>query len=83
MNASLERRGGKPAIRHLNIRAADGTKLKQDILAAILLWAHPASVEFGAESCTFNGIALCGEVEIVDSFPDIKVQMVDSFPGVP
>ena len=32
--------------------------------------------------CSFNGIDLHGTVEIVDSFPDIKVQLVDSFPDL-
>ena len=32
--------------------------------------------------CSFNGIDLWGEVEIVDSFPDITVRRVDSFPDL-
>ena len=28
----------------------------------------------------FKGIKLCGKVKKVDCFPDIRVQVVDSFP---
>lgn len=31
----------------------------------------------------FNGIRLAGKVRVVDSFPDIRIQFVNSFPGVP
>ena len=33
-----------------------------------------------AEDCTWNGIQLHGEVEVVESFADIQVQVVESFP---
>ncbi|WP_291841668.1 hypothetical protein [Maricaulis sp.] len=35
-----------------------------------------------AEDCSFNGIALQGPVAIVESFPDIRVQVVTSFPDL-
>ena len=31
------------------------------------------------DACTFNGFPLYGNIQIVDSFPDIKVKVVDSF----
>ena len=30
----------------------------------------------------FNGIKLCGKVQVVDCFADIKVQVVDCFPDL-
>ncbi len=33
-------------------------------------------------SCSFNGIDLKGDFKVVDSFPDIKVQIVDSFADI-
>ena len=33
-------------------------------------------------NCEFNGIKLNGKVEVVTSFADIKVEVVDSFPVV-
>lgn len=33
-------------------------------------------------SCSFNGIDLWGDVQVVDSFPDIQVGVVDSFPDL-
>ena len=35
-----------------------------------------------AEDCTWNGIPLHGEVEVVESFADIQVQVVSSFPNL-
>ena len=32
--------------------------------------------------CTFNGVALKGDVEVVESFPDFKVKVVSSFPDL-
>ncbi len=32
--------------------------------------------------CTYKGIKLCGNVQIVNSFPDIKVRVVTSFPDL-
>ena len=33
-----------------------------------------------SEDGYFNGIKLCGRVKVVEHFPDLKVQVVDSFP---
>jgi|TARA_R100000455_G_C6246932_1_gene104438 hypothetical protein len=52
------------------------TMITEAILIAALL-DNPVS-----EACTFNGIPLYGEVEIVESFADIQVQVVDSFPDL-
>lgn len=35
-----------------------------------------------AASCSLNGITLYGKVQVVDSFPDLKVKRVDSFPDL-
>lgn len=35
-----------------------------------------------AGSCYYKGIKLWGKVKYVTSFPDIKIQYVESFPGV-
>jgi len=35
-----------------------------------------------SSSCTFNGIALHGDVQVVDSFADIKVKRTSSFPDL-
>ncbi|MXV36974.1 MULTISPECIES: hypothetical protein [unclassified Saccharibacter] len=37
---------------------------------------------FDKASCSYNGIPLHGRVQIVDSFPDIKLQKVDAFPDL-
>ena len=38
--------------------------------------------EIRSESFYFKGIKLCGKVERVNSFADIKVQVVDCFPDL-
>ncbi len=35
-----------------------------------------------APDCTFKGLKLWGNIEVVESFPDIKVQIVTSFPDL-
>lgn len=40
------------------------------------------SIALDAASCSLNGITLYGKVQIVDSFPDLKVKRVDSFPDL-
>ncbi|OFX00974.1 MAG: hypothetical protein A3E78_02620 [Alphaproteobacteria bacterium RIFCSPHIGHO2_12_FULL_63_12] len=34
------------------------------------------------ENCTYKGIDLFGDVQVVDSFPDIRVEIVTSFPDL-
>ncbi|MCA2982077.1 MAG: hypothetical protein INH37_27705 [Myxococcaceae bacterium] len=48
------------------------------------LGAAPADAGrgFDASSCTFNGKKLYGRIQLVSSFPDVKVQEVSSFPDV-
>lgn len=41
-----------------------------------------AVAEAGLRECAPNGVALFGDVEVVDSFPDFKVQIVKSFPDL-
>lgn len=53
------------------------------VIAALFLAITPAAAEgeLGAD-CTWNGIPLFGKVQIVESFPDIKVGIVTSFPDL-
>lgn len=51
------------------------------VLLAGALPAH-ADDRFDQEACTFSGFPLYGDIEVVESFPDIKVQIVDSFPDL-
>lgn len=37
---------------------------------------------FDHEACAWSGFPLYGDIEIVDSFPDVKVQIVESFPDL-
>ena len=46
-----------------------------------LILTHMAAAD-DLDSCTFNGIDLYGDVEVVTSFPDVKVQIVTSFPDL-
>ena len=38
--------------------------------------------QINEEECTFNGIRLFGELQFVESFPDLTVQVVESFPDL-
>ena len=49
--------------------------------AAVALPAH-ASDKFDKAACTFKGKKLCGKIQEVSSFPDVKVQVVTAFPDV-
>lgn len=49
--------------------------------AFALLFGAAKAGEVSAD-CTLNGFALKGDIEVVDSFPDLKVQIVDSFPDL-
>jgi len=57
-------------------------------LASVILVARataqvsPRIASFNAASCTFNGIDLHGDVQVVTSFPDITVKKVTSFPDL-
>ena len=66
-------------------------KRLRDLSVRAGLCALVVSIVVGADSgvradeldgCSLNGIALHGDVEIVDSFPDFTVQIVDSFPDL-
>ena len=50
----------------------------------LLVGALPAHADdrFDQEDCAFSGFPLYGDIEVVESFPDIKVQIVDSFPDL-
>ena len=50
------------------------------ILSSILMGHGGESDPAITEDCTFNGIPLHGNVQIVENFADIKVQVVDNFP---
>ena len=44
--------------------------------------ATPALADTVSDDCTLKGFKLYGDIEVVDSFPDLKVQIVDSFPDL-
>jgi hypothetical protein len=44
--------------------------------------ASPQLIALDSASCSVNGIALYGKVQVVDSFPDLKVKTVTSFPDL-
>ncbi len=50
--------------------------------AGILLLTSGVSAGAELTGCKWNGIELWGDVEVVESFPDIKVQIVSSFPDL-
>ena len=56
------------------------------VLAPITLSAAflttPALADTVSDDCTLKGFKLYGDVEVVDSFPDLKVQIVTSFPDL-
>lgn len=56
---------------------------KKGICFLLLFSSTAAYAEHGGlnkKACTYNNISLYGKVQIVDSFPDIKVKIVDTFP---
>lgn len=54
------------------------------ILSAVLVAAGVAwAGSFSQSDCSFAGHKLHGKIKVVTSFPDAKIQYVDSFPGVP
>lgn len=65
----------------LRSRRAPWIALAPIVLA---LTAPPAFSAEGAvgPDCAFKGVALKGRVQIVESFPDIKVRLVSSFPDL-
>ena len=52
------------------------------LVTTILVLLIPSMCLAGAVSKDgyYNGIKLCGKVKVVDSFPDLKVKRVNSFP---
>lgn len=54
------------------------------ITAVMAAGAQAAAAEegFDRDACTLNGFPLYGNVEVVESFPDLKVQLVESFPDL-
>ena len=55
--------------------------MKKRIFILVLIALFPISAGNVESDCTFKGIKLYGKVQIVSSFPDLKVQMVNSFPS--
>ena len=55
---------------------------KSLLILTLLLSMIPATSFAGAvtKDGYYNGIRLCGKVKVVNSFPDIKVKKVSSFP---
>ena len=54
------------------------------VLSAVLLSAGSSAAQAGSvsSSCTFNGVPLYGTVQIVDHFPDFKIQKTAHFPDL-
>ncbi len=53
------------------------------IAARAQAWGvNPQLVALDPASCSVNGVTLYGKVQIVDSFPDLKVKQVTSFPDL-
>ena len=53
------------------------------LFTTVLVWcAGGAAMAADLADCRYNGIALMGEVEIVDHFADIKVEIVDHFADI-
>jgi len=50
------------------------------VIAGFALGAAPVAAESKAQGCMFKGKELKGKVQIVNSFPDLKVQAVSTFP---
>ena len=60
-------------------------KLAIPLIFPILAVTAPDAAQaegFDREACMFNGFPLYGDIQIVKSFPDIKVQIVGSFPDL-
>ncbi len=38
--------------------------------------------EINEDDCTYNGFALYGKIQFVESFPDITIKVVESFPDL-
>ncbi|MGL4686399.1 MAG: hypothetical protein ACRCVY_06560 [Commensalibacter sp.] len=56
---------------------------KKGICFLLLFSSTAAYAEHGGlnkKACTYNNISLYGKVQIVDTFPDLKVENVDTFP---
>lgn len=50
--------------------------------ATVAVLAAPADAAVDKNACALKGFNLHGDIEIVDSFPDLKVQIVTSFPDL-
>lgn len=52
------------------------------LVSALGATLNAAADEMDQDACTYSGIPLYGEVQVVDSFPDLKVRIVTSFPDL-
>lgn len=56
------------------------------MIAAVVVLGAWATAAGGADkvasNCRFNGVKLYGRVQVVESFPDLKVKVVESFPDL-
>ncbi|MDY6785448.1 MAG: hypothetical protein SW833_23340 [Cyanobacteriota bacterium] len=48
------------------------------IAIAIVFFPRPVGAQLNPSSCSYRGTRLYGKVSIVEAFPDIKVQVVNS-----
>ncbi len=54
------------------------------LVVGLVVLPASARADTGAvsSSCSFKGISLYGNVQVVDHFPDIEVKVVDHFPDL-
>ena len=62
--------------------AAAPARLLPGAVAALSVIGGSASADGVSSDCTFEGHQLYGDIEIVTSFPDVKVEIVTSFPDL-
>ncbi len=51
------------------------------LLSASITFAQSED-EINEDDCTYNGFALYGKIQFVESFPDITIKVVESFPDL-
>lgn len=44
---------------------------------------HKTNEDIDPETCKYKDFKMYGKIEILESFPDVKIQFVESFPGIP
>ena len=56
------------------------------LLLFLILFASTSTAQseeqINKEECTYKGFSLHGQIQFVESFPDITVKVVESFPDI-